>query len=141
MYRLLVDCGDYEGALKFTNGPERRMARIVEICAEQVMQCMGVSDGEAEAYVLGVCKQARFDVREESGNYWLDLPAGDVAAAFQMLDTHRRRLLRSCGWTGGMRFNAGVTYARMADGIVIRAKAPTKPSTFRVKLCVAGGVG
>jgi len=141
MRRLLVDCGDYEGAVQFTNGPERRKAHMVEVCAEQVMQLMGVSPEYALGYVTGLCLQAHFAIREESGNYWLDLPEGDVAAAFQMLDTHRRRLLKVGGWTGALSFDVGAAYTKTPSGIAMQASAPAKPSAFRVKPCTTGGVG
>jgi hypothetical protein len=41
MLRLALDAQDYETAARYTTGDERRLAKMVEVTAAQIMQCQG----------------------------------------------------------------------------------------------------
>lgn len=116
MLRLNLDAGDYEAAARFESGRERRIAHLVEVCAMQLMQLQGTSDDDALAYVVGVILQAKFTCRLDGGTWWLDLIDGQLSAVFDMLDTHRRRMLKADGWDSHLKFNPRHQYQRLANG-------------------------
>lgn len=132
MIRLALDAEDYELASRFDSGDERRMAHLVAVLAFQVMQLHGSEETEAAAYVRGVLHQAGFPCRLDGAEWWLDLPATDLMSLFQMLDTHRRRLLKSLGWSSSLKFNDRSTYRRTPAGVLL-VEAPADPHLpFRV---------
>lgn len=98
MRRFAVDAGDYETASRFAIADDARKAAILRICCAQVLQLKGCVMGTTEAadYLAGIVEQARVpcgrDVRDSS--FWMDCAPGNVLTLFQILDTHRRRLLR-----------------------------------------------
>jgi hypothetical protein len=77
---------------------------------------------EAADYLAGIVEQSRIpcgrDVRDSS--FWLDCAPGNILALFQILDTHRRRLLRGLldGRTARamMGFDASVVYSLLPSG-------------------------
>ena len=116
LLRLNLDAGDYEAAARFESGRERRMAHLVEISAAQLMQLQGTSDADALAYVIGIIEQAKFTCRLDGSVWWLDLIEGQLASLFDMLDTHRRRLLKRDGWDKHLKFNSKHQYVRQTNG-------------------------
>lgn len=98
MRRFAADAGDYETASRFAIADGARKAALVRICCAQVLQLKGCTAGTTEAadYLAGIVEQARVpcgrDVRDSS--FWMDCDPGSVLTLFQILDTHRRRLLR-----------------------------------------------
>jgi len=103
--------GDYGEAAYWGNGAERRYAEMMRMCARQIGEIAGISNGQhgmtnvqvgcaaddaarSWEYCRGVMKQAGLPER------WEDVPETLLAATFKMLDTHRRRLLRRMGWGG-----------------------------------------
>jgi hypothetical protein len=51
------------------------------------------------------------------------------------LDTHRRRILASVGWTTQVKFDMGVSYIRHADGGIHLDKFnPPPPACFKVNI-------
>lgn len=98
MRRFAADAGDFEAASRFAIADDARKAALVRICCAQVLQLKGCVAGTTEAadYLAGIVEQARVpcgrDVRDSS--FWLDCAPSNVLALFQILDTHRRRLLR-----------------------------------------------
>ena len=98
MRRFASDAGDYETASRFAIADDARKAALVRICCAQVLQLKGCVMGTTEAadYLAGIVEQARVpcgrDVRDSS--FWMDCAPGCVLTLFQILDTHRRRLLR-----------------------------------------------
>ena len=98
MRRFAADAGDYETALRFAVADGARKAALVRICCAQVLQLKGCVAGTTEAadYLAGIVEQARVpcgrDVRDSS--FWMDCAPGNILALFQILDTHRRRLIR-----------------------------------------------
>lgn len=95
MQRLAADAGDYEDALRFAGGDDRRMARMVDDCARQVFELSGRSDGDRLAYVRSILAQSGLIHNATTVNvfWWLDYPDTTLGRIFQMLDTHRRRLV------------------------------------------------
>ena len=98
MRRFAVDAGDYETASRFAIADDARKAALVRICCAQVLQLKGCVMGTTEAadYLAGIVEQARVpcgrDVRDSS--FWMDCAPGNILTLFQILDTHRRRLIR-----------------------------------------------
>ena len=98
MRRFAADAGDFEAAARFAVADGARKAALVRICCAQVMQLKGCALGTTEAadYLAGIVEQARIpcgrDLRDSS--FWMDCAPGNLRALFQILDTHRRRLLR-----------------------------------------------
>ena len=98
MRRFASDAGDFETASRFAIADDARKAALVRICCVQVLQLKGCVAGTTEAadYLAGIVEQARVpcgrDVRDSS--FWMDCAPGNILALFQILDTHRRRLLR-----------------------------------------------
>ncbi len=137
MIRLALDAEDYELAARFDSGDERRMAHLVAVLAFQVMQLHGAEEISAAAYVRGILQQAGFPCRLDGAEWWLDLPGADLLSLFQMLDTHRRRLLKSLGWQRSLKFHERATYRRTPAGVLL-VEAPPDPSLpFRVRVHVA----
>lgn len=132
MMRLAIDAEDYALAARFEAGGERRLARLVESCATQVMQLSGRADSDALDYVLAIVRQAGYTIVQRDGLYWLDLGDGEIARLFMMLDTHRRRLLAAASWGGSMAFRVDVSWRVLAGGRVMLVEAAEVPPAIRV---------
>ena len=124
MRRFAADAGDYETASRFAIADDARKAALVRICCAQVLQLKGCVAGTTEAadYLAGIVEQARVpcgrDVHDSS--FWMDCAPGSVLTLFQILDTHRRRLLRGLldGRAGRafLGFDASVVYSLPPSG-------------------------
>lgn len=96
MARLALEAGDDAAAAHYAVGSDRRRAALVADCATQVLQLAMADAPGADPlpYIAGILAQANLaPPRRIGADYWLDLPPRSLAALFQMLDTHRRRLL------------------------------------------------
>ena len=130
MLRLAIDGGDWGAAERFGSGAERRMARLVETVARQVVELKAiegewggegaVTRDQAVGYVVGCLRQAMMPVAAKGGDWWLDVTGSMAFQVFKMLDTHRRRLLRRVGYRGPLTFDAGASYE--ADGAVVTVR-------------------
>ena len=124
MRRFAADAGDYEAAARFGVADAARKAALVRICCAQVMQLKGCAAGTTEAaeYLAGIVEQARVpcgrDIRDSS--FWMDCAPDNLRTLFQILDTHRRRLLRAMfdGRTarGFLAFDPTVVYQPLPTG-------------------------
>ena len=98
MQRFAEDAGDYETACRFAIGDDARKAALIRICCAQVMQLKGCPAGSSEAtdYLAGIVEQARVPCGRNLTDYsfWMDVSPDSLTLLFQILDTHRRRLLR-----------------------------------------------
>lgn len=96
MARFAVDAGNYAAAGHYATSDARRLAVLVRVCCAQVMQLMGEPEGSTAAadYLAGIVRQALLPCGTSDGCFWLDCPPDSLLSLFQMLDTHRRRLLR-----------------------------------------------
>ena len=132
MLRLCSDAGDYASAARFESGDERRMAELCADCATQLLQLAGSTETSAIAYIGGILRQARLDPPVPCGSdWWLDVPAGHALAVFQILDTHRRRLLRH--EPGVSAYVHGRRWHRDDAGLLVHTDAsPPPPARFKI---------
>lgn len=124
MRRFAADAGDYEAASRFAIADDARKAALVRICCAQVMQLKGCTAGTTEAadYLSGIVEQARVpcgrDIHDSS--FWMDCAPDSLMTLFQILDTHRRRLLRGIldprTARTFIRFDPGIVYQPLPDG-------------------------
>ena len=108
------------------------MAKMVEACAGQLMQIMDSFETMADAYIIGILKKAGHPVRNGGEHYWMDIPDTLLRSVFQMLDTHRRRLLKAASFPGPLTFSVNAAYLRSPLGAITASSAPPKPSAFKV---------
>ena len=98
MKRFVADAGDYETACRFAVGDGARKAALIRICCAQVLQLKGCPAGTDEAanYLAGIVEQARIPCGRDltDSSFWMDVAPDSLTVLFQILDTHRRRLLR-----------------------------------------------
>lgn len=95
--RFSADAGDWQSASRFVGGDVRRAIALVEDVAVQVLLLAGKGT-DAPAYIAGILRQSQIAGRVAGdGTFLLDIPGDSVIKVFQMLDTHRRRLLRRHG--------------------------------------------
>ena len=98
MKRFAADAGDYETACRFAVGDEARKAALIRICCAQVLQLNGHRTGSEDAanYLAGIVEQARVPCGRTllDSTFWMDISPDTLIVLFQILDTHRRRLLR-----------------------------------------------
>jgi len=118
MVRVAADSGDYRLASQYTIGDERRMGAMIDDCTRQVIELNAgaKSDSAADriAYVSGILEQAGLTrVRVNSPRWWMDFDAEKPVKVFQILDTHRRRLLRRRGVTSGLGYRFGKEYEKV----------------------------
>ena len=99
MFRVACDAGDFEQAANFSVSDAKRMGYIIKVCCLQIMQLKGGKEAEARTYLGGLLDQARVPngMTLTDDSYWLDCSLRQSLKVFQMLDTHRRRLLRDRG--------------------------------------------
>ncbi len=110
MYAVAALSGDYKSMAYWCNASERRTAYMIGECARQIGEIVGEDKGWE--YCRSIFAQANLPPA------WMDIPDGLLFATFEMMDTHRRRLLkRDHGWTGErngqpLGFNPDRTYIR-----------------------------
>ena len=135
-----------EAAAHFATAQGRRMAYLIEAAARQVCELSRpgrVTPGQTPiVYILGLIKQAgwRFALHAQGGEWWLDLTADHEQKLFNMLDTHRRRLLRALplekveedGSKMRIAFDADATY-RFLGGRLVRVLGTTEPAVLHVR--------
>ena len=124
MRRFAADAGDYEAASRFGIADAARRAALVRICCAQVLQLKGCVAGTTEAadYLAGIVEQSRVPCGRNVGDssFWMDCAPDNLLTLFQILDTHRRRLLRGFvdGRTarGFLAFDPAVVYQPLPTG-------------------------
>lgn len=132
MKRFAADAGDYETACRFAVGDDVRKAAVLRICCAQVMQLKFCPAGStaAQDYLAGIVEQARIPCGRDltDSSFWMDVSPESLMTLFQILDTHRRRLLRSLLDGRTVRtflgFDAGVVYKPNPGGGVRLAYTP-----------------
>ena len=143
MRRFAADAGNFEEAARFAIADDARKAAILRICCAQVLQLKGCVAGTTEAadYLAGIVEQARVpcgrDVRDSS--FWVDCAPGNILTLFQILDTHRRRLLRGLldGRTARtfLHFDPSIVYQpRSSGGLGITYDAHAYDSLTSVRI-------
>lgn len=124
MRRFATDAGDFEAASRFGVADVARKAALVRICCAQVMQLKGCTPGTTDAvdYLSGIIDQASVpcgrDLNDDA--FWLDCNPDNLLVLFQILDTHRRRLLRglvdSRAARGPLAFDPALVYQPLPTG-------------------------
>jgi len=123
MKRFTADAGDYETACRFAIGDDARKAAIIRICAQQVLQLKGDEGGWEDSlnYLAGIIEQAKIPCGRNTvdSTFWMDVSPTSLLSLFQMLDTHRRRLLRSILGDNStfLGFDPSVSYERRDGGV------------------------
>lgn len=121
MSRFAEDAMDYAAATRYAVGDDRRLAAIVRICCEQIMQLVGTPAGStaAQDYIAGIIRRAHILCGDPcDAGYWLDLGADSLRAVFAMLDTHRRRLIRRFGGPNPGGFDPSLVYTPTPEGVL-----------------------
>ena len=116
MQRLAADAGDWARAASFTIGNTRRIAAMVEDCARQVFELTGNANGDAVSYAQGILQRAGFKRAGAAADkaWYLDYSEATPVKIFQMLDSHRRRLIwrrrRETGTHIRLAYSFGTSY-------------------------------
>ena len=116
MKRLAADAGDWARAADFATGDAKRIGAMVADCARQVFELTGNESGDATSYAQGVLKRSGMErVGLFGGDYWfMDYPDSTPVKIFQMLDSHRRRLVwrkrRETGANIRLAYQFGTSY-------------------------------
>lgn len=147
MRRFAADAGDFETASRFAISDDARKAAILRICCAQVMQLKGCTAGTTEAadYLSGIVEQARVPCGRDilDSSFWMDCAPGSLLTLFQILDTHRRRLLRGIldprTARTSIKFDPGIVYQPLPDGGLRIKYAPRAYSSLEsVRVNVRG---
>ena len=149
MRRFAADAGDYEAAARFAVADAARKAALVRICCAQVLQLKGCTPGTTEAadYLAGIVERARVpcgrDIHDSS--FWMDCAPDNLLTLFQILDTHRRRLLRGLfdGRTarGFMAFDPTLVYQPLpAGGVRLSYDAHAYDTLTHIRLSIRSAV-
>lgn len=135
MARFLSDAGDYAQASRYAIGDAVRLVRMVESAAAQLSQLQGTLMTDAAAYVAGILRKAGYRIAAPvRGTYWMDIAQSDLFAVFQMLDTHRRRLIKRHGLADGSisTFGVHISYRLQPCGLVESVISDPPRDYFRV---------
>lgn len=135
MLRLAQDAEDWHGLAYYSVAGERRLADLVADCATQVLELSPGLGVHPMAYVSGILNQSGMSpIRVAGGDYWLDLAPDDLARLLQILDTHRRRLIKRL-WIGPeipLRYVRGRHWD--IGGILDYTDSPRPGPAFRVNI-------
>ena len=116
MLRLAADAGDWSRASSFAIGNTRRIAAMVEDCARQVFELTGNTNGDAASYAQGILQRAglKRDGASACKAWYLDYAEATPVKIFQMIDSHRRRLIwrrrRETGTEIRLAYSFGTSY-------------------------------
>ena len=116
MLRLAADAGDWSRASSFAIGNTRRIAAMVEDCARQVFELTGNTNGDAASYAQGILQRAglKRDGASACKAWYLDYAEATPVKIFQMIDSHRRRLIwrrrRETGTHIRLAYSFGTSY-------------------------------
>lgn len=137
MLRLAQDAEDWQGLAYYSVAGERRLADLVADCATQVLDLCPTIGVHPMAYVSGILSQSHLSsVRVDGSDYWLDLAPDDIARLLQILDTHRRRLVKRL-WIGvdvPLRYVRGRRWHLATGGILDYSDLPLPAPAFRVNI-------
>ena len=122
MAHFAKDAGDWESASKFASGDAYRMAVMIRICCQQITQLKGLPDGSdaAKNYLRGILEQSRIacGTYANDSSFWMDISQDSLLTVFQILDTHRRRLLAGYSSLDGLKgFDPQIVYEPHNGGI------------------------
>lgn len=125
------DAERFEVSAQVVMSQGRRTSDRCEDCLRQICEIegrVGLADTAARwGYVSRMCQHA---FRQCS---WEDISEDELEKVFQMLDTHRRRLLKAGGWIGGkanphepLAYARGRRYGRVGRAVVWQGDGATE---------------
>lgn len=132
MFRLNVDAGRYEYAARYESAEEKRFAYMIERCVNQILQLASSEAHSAERYVCGILYHAKINYSKTDDTYWLDLSYTNLCKLFQMLDTHRRRLISRYKGSVPLTFNPKAFYYFDLAGELYVDYFTALPNAFRL---------
>ena len=120
MARFAKDAGDWQTAAKFASGDAYRMAVMIRICCQQIMQLKGLPDGSSAAkdYLRAILERSRIacGTNADDQSFWMEISQDSLLIVFQILDTHRRRLLADYPSLDGLKgFDPQIVYSILPD--------------------------
>lgn len=120
MAHFAKDSGDWQTAAKFASGDAYRMAVMIRICCQQIMQLKGLPDGSSAAkeYLRAILERSRIacGTNADDQSFWMDISQDSLLIVFQILDTHRRRLLADYPSLDGLKgFDPQIVYKIFPD--------------------------
>lgn len=132
MQRLSAETDDHHARLYWHTCTERRYVYLIGAQLTQISCITG--EGHPWQYAKGILKQAHWP------DDFNDITADMQRSVFQMLDTHRRRLLRRAGWRGAkfsqpLNFNNRRTYYYDNGVLVYRDDIPIDSVHTQEVLC------
>ena len=133
MFRLNIDAGRYEYAARYESAEERRFAYMIERCVNQILQLASSESHSAERYVCGILYHAKINYSKTDDTYWLDLSYTNLCKLFQMLDTHRRRLISRYKGSVPLTFNPKAFYHIDRSGELFVDYQLALPNAFKLK--------
>ena len=137
MLRLAQDAEDWHGLAYYSVAGERRLADLVADCATQVLDLCPTLGVHPIAYIGGVLNQSAMSpIRTVGEDYWLDLAPDDLARLLQILDTHRRRLLKRAHYDQNLAYVHGRRWT-MVGGRVEFSDPPRPQPAFKVNVLAA----
>jgi len=95
--RFAADAGDYLEAIEIGLQETKRLAYVVKVMSVQIMQLKGGSETDARNYLEGIINQASVQcgVCMTDNSFWIDVSTRSLQNLLQILDTYRRKLLKS----------------------------------------------
>jgi len=95
--RFAADAGEYLEAIEIGLQETRRRAYVVKVMSVQIMQLKGGDENDARNYLEGIINQAKIPcgVRTTDNSFWMDVSPRSLQNLIQILDTYRRKLLKS----------------------------------------------
>ena len=137
MLRLAQDAEDWHGLAYYSVAGERRLAELVADCATQVLDLSARDTVLPLAYLGGVLKQSAMSpIRTVGEDYWLDLAPDDLARLLQILDTHRRRLLKRAHYDRNLAYVHGRRW-QLWGGRPVFYDPPEPQPAFKVNILSA----
>ena len=139
--RFSEDAGEYLEAIDISLQDARRKAYVVKVMCAQIMQLKGGSETDARDYLEGIINQARisYGTNTADNSFWMDVSPQSLQHLLQILDTYRRKLLKSNfpGWP--VKFDDTVRY-RVEGCIAVRYRdiSPTYYSELPFTVNVRG---
>ena len=133
MLRLNLDAGNYEAAARYESASEKRFAYMIERCVNQILQLASSEAHSAESYVCGILYHAKINFSKTDDTYWLDLSYTNLCKLFQMLDTHRRRLISRYKGSVPLTFNPKAFYHIDRSGELFVDYQLALPNAFKLK--------
>jgi len=127
---------DWEAKLYWVTAQERKFLHLIGVCVVQIGQI--ANEPHAWQYVKGTLHQAHWP------EDWMDVSSDMLHTVFQMLDTHRRRLLHRAEWQGSkfdqpLGFHPNRTYFYNAQQRLLHREdipvTPVKPQKPEAASC------